>query len=123
MIITLGIIITILILLSTRKWNTDFYMESLAPDDKIDLQISIDDEVIFDDTLRKNPFSYPTHFSYPMHIGYHKITMKSNKVNYQKSEEFFLFFNQHIALYYSNDSINRKPTIYLSKRHGIFTIE
>lgn len=116
----------VLLLLLSVKWNTNIYMESTAkpPHDKIDLKLSIDSEIVFDDTLQKNPFSYPTHIQHPLRIGFHTISVSSKKVNLQKEENFFIFLNQHIALYYYGfDTTNIKPVIYIIKRNGAFGYE
>lgn len=119
------ILITVIFLLSIR-WNLDIYMESTPPPprDKIDLKVSIDNEIIFDDTLKRNPFSYPTHIEYPMRIGFHTISLSSEKANIQINKNIFIFFNHHLAIYYFGcDTIDTKPIVHIMKGSGGFGYE
>lgn len=100
-------------------------MESTSPPpyDKIDLKISIDNEIIFNDTLRRNPFSFPTHIECPMHIGFHTISVSSEKFNMHIEKDIFIFFNHHIAMYYGLDTTNIKPYLDIIKGSGGFGYE
>jgi len=124
-ILLISILTILVVILLSKKWETDIIMESIPqpPNDKIDLQIMIDNEIVFNDTLSKNPFDYPTHIEHPMRIGFHTISMYSKIANLQKSEKFFLLFNQHLALYYGNDSINNNPVIHFRVQSGEFYYE
>ncbi|MDU1893070.1 MAG: hypothetical protein E6767_20530 [Dysgonomonas sp.] len=127
------IFITILICLSISvifflsvEWNVDIYMESTPPrpHDKIDLKISIDNEIIFNDTLQRNPFSYPTHIEYPMRIGFHTISLSSEKANIQIKKDIFIFVNHHLAIYYFGfDTISMEPIVHIIKGNGDFGYE
>ncbi|MBK5723156.1 hypothetical protein JGH11_20020 [Dysgonomonas sp. Marseille-P4677] len=101
-------------------------MESTSPipRDKIDLKVSIDNEIIFDDTLKRNPFSYPTHIEYPMRIGFHNISLSSEKANIQIKKDAFIFFNHHLAIYYFGyDTISFEPIVHIIKGTGGFGYE
>lgn len=115
----------IILFLLLRKWNVDIYMESVAerPHDKIDLKVMINDNIAFNDTLQKNPFSFPTHIVHPMRIGFHTISVSSKMGNFQQSQEIFVFFNYHIALYYGGDPTKNTAGVFIVTRAGIFAYE
>lgn len=108
------------------KWNVDIYLESTPPPprDKIDLKLSIDNEIVFNDTLCRNPFSFPTHFKYPMRTGFHTISLSSNKANIQIEKEVFIFFYHHLAIYYLGyDTTTFEPIVHVIKGAGAFGYE
>lgn len=101
-------------------------MESTPPPpyDKIDLKVSIDNEIIFDDTLKRNPFSFPIHIEYPIRIGFHTISLSSEKVNMQIKKDVFIFLNHHLAIYYFGyDTTNIQPIVHIIKGRGGFGYE
>lgn len=122
--ISICVLITIIFLLSV-KWNMNIFMESTSPPpyDKIDLKVSFDNKIIFDDTLQRNPFSFPTHIECPMRIGFHTISLSSKKVNMQVKKDVFIFFNHHIAVYYGFDTTNIEPVVHIIKGSGRFGYE
>lgn len=93
-----------------------------SPNDTIDLKITIDNTVIFDDTLHRNPYSFPTHIEYPMRIGFHTISVSSEKVNFYGEEKVFLFFNQYIYIMYLGVLNDSKPIFNLSTGYNPFQI-
>ncbi|MDU1893068.1 MAG: hypothetical protein E6767_20520 [Dysgonomonas sp.] len=119
-------IIVFVVLLFSKKWNADIYMESTPPIpyDKIDLKVLIDDTTIFDDTLERNPYNFPTHIVYPMRIGFHNISVSSKKVDFHKTERIFWLCNQHYAIYYLGISKpTNEPAFFMIKRSGFFSYE
>lgn len=122
--ISICILLTVISLLSI-KWDLDIFMESTTPPphDKVDLKLSIDNEIVFNDTLQRNPFSFPTHIKYPVRVGFHTISLSSKKANLQIEKEFFIFFNHHIAMYYGYDTTNRESGIDIVKGTGEFAYE
>lgn len=108
-----------------NKWNIDIYMESTIPfpKDKIDLKMIIDNQIVFNDTLKQNLGGYPTHIASPLRIGYHTISVSSNQANIHKCEKFFLLFNNYILLYYVSDERNNNSTFILKKESGRFGFE
>ncbi len=112
-------VLLIIVVLFSVKRDTDIYID-LSPfsfDEKIDMQIVIDDEVIFNDTLKNNFLDHPTLIIHPMRMGFHTISVCSQKTNIHKSESFFLLFNQYLALYCGEN------TVYIDKGNGIFYYE
>lgn len=125
----LYVILSISVLLFTvyfilNKWNIDIYTESLRlyPNDKIDLKITIGDNVVFNDTLQRNLGGYPVHIVHPMRIGYHRISVSSNLVNIHENKKVFLFFNEYILIYYLLDK-NNQPAVRIDKGRGRFGFE
>lgn len=108
-----------------NKRNVNIYMESMLspPNDKIDLKLIIDDEIVFNDTLQRNLALYPTHITHSMRIGHHTISISSNQMNIHEEKEVFLLSNDYLLLYYSFDERNNKPTFYLRKGRGDFGFE
>lgn len=116
--ISMCVLLTVVFLLS-NKWNTPIYMGAvpLSPKDKIDLKISIDDEIIFNDTLHSFNF-----IRYPMRVGYHTISISSKKVDYQRNDRIFIFFHQYIFLEYSGISASENVPVFKLGKGNINSI-
>lgn len=81
------------------KKETDIYL-SLAghsPHDNIDMQVTIDNEIIFSDTVYYSAF-IPKKINLPMRLGFHKIFVKSKSLKIEKNKTIFLFLNQYILV-------------------------
>lgn len=112
-------VLLVIVFLFSIKIDTDIYIDlsPLSFDEKIDMQIVIDDEIVFNDTLKNNFLDHPTRIIHPMRMGFHTILVYSQKASIHKSEKFFLLFNQYLALY------SGRNTVYIDKGNGIFYYE
>lgn len=124
-IILLIISLSLISFVTLVKWDIDIYMESnpLPPKDKIDLNIIIDDQIVFNDTLKKKLGGYPTHITHPIRIGYHTISVFSKQANIQYEKKVFLCFNNFLLLYYSFDEKNDCPAFFIDRGKGRFGFE
>ena len=63
----------------------------------IDVQLKIDDKLVFDDSLLGSPF-IPIIFNEKLRYGVHKINISSKKADVNQENIGFLFPNQHIYI-------------------------
>lgn len=63
----------------------------------IDVQLKIDDKLVFDDSLLGSPF-IPIIFNEKLRYGFHKINISSKKADVNQENIGFLFPNQHIYI-------------------------
>lgn len=79
-------------------WN---YSGSSTP---IDIQLKIDDKLIFKDSLRSSSF-FPTIICKKLRYGVHKIDVLSKKADINQKSKILLFPNQYIFVGFSGTDI------------------
>ncbi len=86
------------------KRNTNIYLSlaGYSPYDRIDMQIDIDGERLFSDTVIYSAF-IPDKLNHSMRLGFHQISVKSNSLNIREDKTIFLFFNQYIIIEFFNE--------------------
>lgn len=97
-------IICFLFVLLLVKKNTDIYLSVAGhyPYDRLDMQIEIDGEQIFFDTVYYSAF-LPQKIQSSLNIGFHNISVKSHLLGIKKEKKVFLFFNQYILIEFFNE--------------------
>lgn len=63
----------------------------------IDVQLKIDDKLVFDDSLLGSPF-IPTILNEKLRYGFHKINISSKKADIDQENKVFLFPNQYVHI-------------------------
>ena len=113
-------VVLIFVLIVFYKWNTNIYME-LTRDypNKIDLQIKIDNNIVFDDSLGVHPLLLPEHITHPIKIGYHDIEIISKDAKLCNEVKLYLFFNQYIKI----DIYKKDNSFFISTGNNPFWYE
>ena len=122
---TIFIIFVIVTSLFAVKWRTPFYLDYYKDDqfNKIDIQIKIDDRIIYNDSLTHTDFPINQCFNHPLRMGYHKLYLSSNMLDIEKEEDIFIIFNQYVSITCvgkSEHSNNRGFNIWIANRPARF---
>lgn len=104
--IVLLIIVVIGLCLFLRKVETTFYIGIANPAKNIDLQVKIDNNKIFSDTVKYNPFKYII-IKKQMKGGFHKLNVQSGDANFVE-KTILLIFNQHVIIEYFPQGSEKK---------------
>ena len=91
-------IVSFFVLLFMRV-NTDIYVWNYSDFSiPIDIQLKIDDKLIFKDSLRSSSFFPNIIIRMKLRYGVHKINISSKKADVNQENIDFLFPNQHIYI-------------------------
>ena len=91
-------IVSFFVLLFMRV-NTDIYVWNYSDFSiPIDIQLKIDDKLIFKDSLRSSSFFPNIIIRMKLRYGVHKINISSKKADVNQENIGFLFPNQHIYI-------------------------
>ncbi|MFR2069040.1 MAG: hypothetical protein ACLS4S_02130 [Bacteroides nordii] len=95
----LGILfILFLLVLFFVKFSTNIYIGDYSYSPMvIDVQLKIDDKLVFDDSLHSSPF-FPTILNEKLRYGVHKVNVSSKKAGIDQESRVLIFPNQHIFL-------------------------
>ena len=85
--------------------NTNIYVWKYSGSSTpIDIQLKIDDKLIFKDSLRSSSF-FPTIICKKLRYGVHKIDVLSKKADINQKSKILLFPNQYIFVGFSGTDI------------------
>ena len=101
------IIVVIVLFLFLRKVETTFYIGIANPSKNIDVQVKIDNNKLFSDTINYNPFKYII-IKKQLKGGFHKLKVHSVKANLSVEKTLFLIFNQHVIIEYFPEGRNKE---------------
>lgn len=97
-------IVSFFVLLFMRV-NTNIYVWNYSGSSTpIDIQLKIDDKLIFKDSLRSSSF-FPTIICKKLRYGVHKIDVLSKKADINQKSKILLFPNQYIFVGFSGTDI------------------
>ena len=96
------VILLIIVIILVHKRDTDVYLSlaGYSPYGCIDMQVDIDNERVFSDTVSYTAFT-PKKINLPMRLGFHRVSVESNSLKI-KDKIIFLFFNQFIMIEFYN---------------------
>ena len=97
------VILLIIVIILVHKRDTDVYLSlaGYSPYGCIDMQVDIDNERVFSDTVSYTAFT-PKKINLPMRLGFHRVSVESNSLKIKKDKIIFLFFNQFIMIEFYN---------------------
>ncbi len=104
--------------------NCNIYVGSTSISGGVDATISLNNKIIFDDTLYYVPYGY-RNINVNIRQGFNKISISSNKANFHKEEIIFFFLDQFIVIEYYGpvELIRDRPDFSIRKRFGSFKYE
>lgn len=108
--------------LGTR--NLTIYIGIANSSKNIDAEILIDDTVIYNDTLKYNPYEYKI-IKKKLKRGFHTIKINSNKGEVTLNDRFFVILNQHLVVEYypKSDMVENSPLFWVRNRFTKFYLE
>ena len=97
------VVVLLIIIVLVHKRDTDVYLSlaGYSPYGSIDMQVDIDNERVFSDTVSYTAF-VPKKINLPMRLGFHRVSVVSDSLKIKKNEIIFLFFNQFIMIEFYN---------------------
>lgn len=112
-------IVSFFVLLFMRV-NTDIYVWNYSGSSiPIDIQLKIDDKLIFKDSLRSSSF-FPTIICKKLRYGKHKIEVLSKKVDINQKSKILLFPNQYIFVGFSGtDTLTLKKKVFKEENDSV----
>lgn len=117
------IIVVIGLYLFLRKVETTFYIGIANQAKNIDLQIKIDNNKIFNDTIKYNPFKYII-IKKQLKGGFHKLEVQSVKANLSVEKTILLILNQHVIIeYFPKGSDKEGASFFIRNRLHPFYLE
>ena len=100
-----GLFIVSFFVLLFMRVNTNIYVWNYCGSSTpIDIQLKIDDKLIFKDSLRSSSF-FPTIICKKLRYGVHKIDVLSKKADINQKSKILLFPNQYIFVGFSGTDI------------------
>ena len=100
-----GLFIVSFFVLLFMRVNTNIYVWNYSGSSTpIDIQLKIDDKLIFMDSLRSSSF-FPTIICKKLRYGVHKIDVLSKKADINQKSKILLFPNQYIFVGFSGTDI------------------
>ena len=100
-----GLFIVSFFALLFMRVNTNIYVWNYSGSSTpIDIQLKIDDKLIFKDSLRSSSF-FPTIICKKLRYGVHKIDVLSKKADINQKSKILLFPNQYIFVGFSGTDI------------------
>ena len=100
-----GLFIVSFFVLLFMRVNTNIYVWNYSGSSTpIDIQLKIDDKLIFKDSLRSSSF-FPTIIRKKLRYGVHKIDVLSKKADINQKSKILLFPNQYIFVGFSGTDI------------------
>ncbi len=100
-----GLFIVSFFVLLFMRVNTNIYVWNYSGSSTpIDIQLKIDDKLIFKDSLRSSSF-FPTIICKKLRYGVHKIDVLSKKADINQKSKILLFPNQYIFVGFSGTDI------------------
>ena len=100
-----GLFIVSFFVLLVMRVNTNIYVWNYSGSSTpIDIQLKIDDKLIFKDSLRSSSF-FPTIICKKLRYGVHKIDVLSKKADINQKSKILLFPNQYIFVGFSGTDI------------------
>ena len=100
-----GLFIVSFFVLLFMRVNTNIYVWNYSGSSTpIDIQLKIDDKLIFKDSLRSSSF-FPTIICKKLRYGVHKIDVLSEKADINQKSKILLFPNQYIFVGFSGTDI------------------
>lgn len=100
-----GLFIVSFFVLLFMRVNTNIYVWNYSGSSTpIDIQLKIDDKLIFKDSLRSSSF-FPTIICNEVRYGVHKIDVLSKKADINQKSKILLFPNQYIFVGFSGTDI------------------
>ena len=100
-----GLCIVSFFVLLFMRVNTNIYVWNYSGSSTpIDIQLKIDDKLIFKDSLRSSSF-FPTIICKKLRYGVHKIDVLSKKADINQKSKILLFPNQYIFVGFSGTDI------------------
>ena len=100
-----GLFIVSFFFLLFMRFNTNIYVWNYSGSSTpIDIQLKIDDKLIFKDSLRSSSF-FPTIICKKLRYGVHKIDVLSKKADINQKSKILLFPNQYIFVGFSGTDI------------------
>lgn len=100
-----GLFIVSFFVLLFMRVNTNIYVWNYSGSSTpIDIQLKIDDKLIFKDSLRSSSF-FPTIICKKLRYGVHKIDVLSKKADINQKSKILLFPNQYIFVGFSGTNI------------------
>ena len=100
-----GLFIVSFFVLLFMRVNTNIYVQNYSGSSTpIDIQLKIDDKLIFKDSLRSSSF-FPTIICKKLRYGVHKIDVLSKKADINQKSKILLFPNQYIFVGFSGTDI------------------
>ncbi|WP_251237446.1 hypothetical protein [Bacteroides nordii] len=100
-----GLFIVSFFVLLFMRVNTNIYVWNYSGSSiPIDIQLKIDDKLIFKDSLRSSSF-FPTIICKKLRYGVHKIDVLSKKADINQKSKILLFPNQYIFVGFSGTDI------------------
>lgn len=117
------IIVVIGLYLFLRKVETTFYIGIANPAKNVDLQVKIDNNKIFSDTVKYNPFKYII-IKKQMRGGFHKLNVQSEDANLFVEKTILLIFNQHVIIeYFPQESEKKGASFFIRNSLHPFYLE
>ena len=109
------------------KKQTDLYIGDFSycnPDLKVDAQVKIDGEIVFNDSIERWPFNNKK-LTKRLSYGLHTVHVDSRKGNIKVTEKIFLLPNQYIIVEYHPVCLpyNEKATFSISTLFNPFYYE
>jgi hypothetical protein len=104
--ILLCAIVALFVIFSFIKRNISIYAGDFSWDAcSIDIQLKIDDKLIFNDSLYSHPY-IPVILKEKLKYGFHKINVSSKKANVNQEKTVLLLPNQYIYIeFFSADTL------------------
>jgi hypothetical protein len=104
--------------------NCNIYVGSTSISRGIDATISLNNRIIFDDTIYYVPYGYKN-INVNLKQGFNKISIESNKADFQAEQTIFFLIGQFIVIEYYGpvELIRDKPDFTIHKRFGSFYYE
>ena len=100
-----GLFIVSFFVLLFMRVNTNIYVWNYSGSSTpIDIQLKIDDKLIFKDSLRSSSF-FPTIICKKLRYGVHKIDVLSKKADINQKSKILLFPNQYFFVGFSGTDI------------------
>ena len=100
-----GLFIVSFFVLLFMRVNTNIYVWNYSGSSTpIDIQLKIDDKLMFKDSLRSSSF-FPTIICKKLRYGVHKIDVLSKKADINQKSKILLFPNQYIFVGFSGTDI------------------
>lgn len=116
------VIISLLLITSlfflTRSNNTTVNVGIANESKIIDINIEIDDEVIFSDSVEYSFWEEYINFSTKLNTGLHTFKVTSDKANITLDGTFWIFLDQHLVFEYYpyNKNLQTAPCFYFRNR-------
>jgi hypothetical protein len=125
LLVVLVFVIVSFLYLGLRKKEVTVYLGiANSSNDSIEVYLSLDSLILFDDYLHNNPFQYQI-FKVSLTSGAHSLFVSSTEKKVSIKTKLFILFDQHIVIEYYKDcvQIENEPCFIIRNRLTPFYLE